>query len=100
MKKSLTIIAVIGGVLAFATPALAHTPSVAPSCSGLAVSLVNYEGPSTNNTVTIKIDDATTVADFGGSYSQTFNWSQTAPHTWSGARSHRSTGSATQYRAF
>ena len=100
MKKSLTIIAVIGGVLAFATPALAHSPSVAPSCSGLAVSFVSYEGPSTNNRVTITIDDGVTVADFGGSYSHTFNWSQTVPHTWSVViDSNRSTGNPTQYDA-
>jgi LPXTG-motif cell wall-anchored protein len=100
MKKSLTIIAVIGGVLAFATPALAHTPSVAPSCSGLAVSFVSYEGPSTNNRVTTTIDNVATVADFGGSYSHTFNWSQTVPHTWSVViDANRSTGNPTAYDA-
>jgi LPXTG-motif cell wall-anchored protein len=98
MKKSLTIIAVIGGVLAFSTPALAHTPSVAPSCSGLAVSFVSYDGPSTNNRVTVTIDNVATVADFGVSYSHTFNWSQTVPHTWSVViDANRSTGNPTAY---
>jgi LPXTG-motif cell wall-anchored protein len=98
MRKSLTIIAVIVGVLAFATPALAHTPSVTPSCSGLAVSLAAYDGPSTNNRVTTTIDGVATVVDFGASYSATFNWSQTVPHTWSVViDANRSTGNATQF---
>jgi LPXTG-motif cell wall-anchored protein len=98
MKKSLTTIAVMFGILAFATPALAHTPSVAPSCSGLAVSLVSYEGSSPNNRVTTTIDSVATVTDFGGSYSHTFSWSQTVPHTWSVViDANRSTGNATQY---
>jgi LPXTG-motif cell wall-anchored protein len=98
MKKSPTTIAVIVGVLAFATPALAHTPNVTPSCSGLAISLVSYEGTSTNNRVTTTIDSVVTVADFGGSYSHSFNWSQTAPHTWSVViDANRSTGNPTAY---
>lgn len=99
MRKSVTAtIAVIVGVLAFATPAFAHTPSVTPSCSGLAVSLVAYEGTSTNNRVTTTIDNVATVTDFGASYSHTFNWSQTAPHTWSVViDANRSTGNATAY---
>lgn len=98
MKKSLSTIAVIIGVLAFATPALAHTPNVSPSCSGLALSLVNYEGASTNNQVTTTIDNVATVANFGGSYSHTFNWSQTAAHTWSVViDANRSTGDPTAY---
>ncbi len=98
MRKSLTTIAVIVGVLAFANPALAHTPNVTPSCSGLAVTLVAYEGTSTNNRVTTTIDNVATVADFGGSYSHTFNWSQTVPHTWSVViDANRSTGNPTAY---
>jgi LPXTG-motif cell wall-anchored protein len=98
MRKSLITIAVIASVLGFATPALAHTPTVTPSCSGLAVSLVAYEGTSTNNRVTTTIDNVATVADFGGSYSHTFSWSQTAPHTWSVViDANRSTGNATAY---
>ncbi len=98
MKKSLTTIAVIVGVLAFATPALAHTPNVTPSCSGLAISLVSYEGTNTNNRVTTTIDSVVTVADFGASYSHTFIWSQTVPHTWSVViDANRSTGDPTAY---
>ena len=98
MRKSLIFIAVIAGVFAFAIPALAHTPTVTPSCSGLAVTLVAYEGTSTNNRVTTTIDNVATVADFGGSYSHTFNWSQTVPHTWSVViDANRSTGNPTAY---
>jgi LPXTG-motif cell wall-anchored protein len=100
MKRSLTTIAAIVGVgvFAFATPALAHTPSVVPSCSGLGISLVSYESPGTNNRVTTTIDNVATVVDFGGSYSNTFNWSQTVSHTWSVVvDANRSTGDATAY---
>ncbi|MEP7046687.1 MAG: hypothetical protein ABI949_08415, partial [Ilumatobacteraceae bacterium] len=98
MRKYLTTIAVTVGVLAFATPAVAHTPSVTPSCSGLALSLVNYEGPDTNNRVTTTIDNVATTADFGGSYSHTTNWSQTVPHTWSVViDANRTTGEPTTY---
>jgi hypothetical protein len=100
MRKSLTTIAVIVGVLAFATPALAHTPNVTPSCTGLSVSLAAYDGPSTNNRVTTTIDGVATVVDFGVSYSHAFNWSQTVPHTWSVViDANRSTGNATQFDA-
>ena len=98
MRKSLISIAVIVGVLAFATPALAHTPTVTPSCSWLAITLVAYEGTSTNNRVTTTIDGVGTVTDFGASYSHTFNWSQTVPHSWSVViDANRSTGNATAY---
>ncbi|MGZ4671813.1 MAG: LPXTG cell wall anchor domain-containing protein [Ilumatobacteraceae bacterium] len=83
MRKSLITIGIVAGVLAFATPAFAHTPTVTPSCTGLSVTAFLYEGASNNNRVTTTIDGVATVADFGGGYSHTFNWSQTVPHTWS-----------------
>ncbi|MEP7115750.1 MAG: hypothetical protein ABI862_20970 [Ilumatobacteraceae bacterium] len=98
MRKYLTTIAVIVGVLAVATPAVAHTPSVSPSCNGLALSFVSYEGSSTNNRVTTTIDNVAIAADFGASYSHTTNWSQTVPHTWSVViDANRSTGEPTTY---
>ena len=74
-----------GGAIGLtAAPAFAHTPSVTPSCTGLAVSFAEYEvGDGANNRVTTTIDGVPTVADFGASYSHTFTWSQTAAHTWS-----------------
>ena len=73
-----------GAIGLTATPAFAHTPNVTPSCTGLAVSLAEYDvGNGSNNRVTTTIDGVATVADFGASYSHTFTWSQTASHTWS-----------------
>lgn len=99
MKKLLFIpAAMIAATLSLAAGADAHTPSVQPSCSGLAESFSLYEGNATNNRVTTTIDGAVSVADFGGSYSHTFAWSQTVAHVWSVVvDADRNSGNATQY---
>ena len=84
MNKTVTILTAIAAVLLItATPASAHVPQVTPSCTGLAVNLTQYESSSPNNRVTITIDNTVTVVDFGGSYSNTYPWSDTAGHVWS-----------------
>ena len=100
MSRTITAITTaIVAVLLTATPAFAHTPSVTPSCTGLAVSLLEYEvGGGANNRVTTTIDGVPTVVDFGASYIHTFTWSQTATHTWSVVLdANRQIGDATAY---
>ena len=85
MNKTVTILTAIAAMLLLtATPASAHVPAVTPSCTGLAVNLTQYEpGNGANNRVTVTIDNTTTVVDFGGSYSNTYPWADTAGHVWS-----------------
>jgi hypothetical protein len=88
----------IGAVLITATPAFGHTPSVTPSCTGLAVVLTQYEGSSPNNRVTVVIDGNTTQVNFGGSYSHTFGWSSASGHVWTvDIDANRNSGNATQF---
>ena len=87
-----------GAISLTATPASAHTPTVMPSCTGLAVSLLDYTGNATNNRVTTTINGVSTVADFGASYSNTFAWSPTASHTWTVVvDANRNSGNPTEF---
>ena len=52
-------------IAATAGTSAAHNPDATASCTGLSLSLTQYEGPATNNTVTVTIDGATTTVPFG-----------------------------------
>lgn len=87
MKRILAFCAIpLVGAALFASPASAqrpaHAPTVTATCNGLAVALVDYEGPGTPNTITTTIDGTPVTAHFGHSYSHTFSWTPTAAHTW------------------
>lgn len=102
MKRALALITItLGAILIAPATASAHTPSVSDSCSGLEVTLTNYEstsGPAFNNRVTVTIDGAAQVFDFDASFTQTFGWAQTADHTWTVViDANRNNGNATQY---
>lgn len=98
MKRSLIPAAILAG-LTLAGNAAAHTPEVVPSCTGITITLTNYEGTATNNSVTISLDGAPPgQALFGSSYTHTFQWSPAQNHTYSvviDANLH--TGNPTQY---
>lgn len=109
MKKLLAILATptIGLLIAVAAPvavniADAHTPQVVPSCTGLTVIFVNYEGNAQNNMVLIGVDAAPPLGQFfASSYQVTVPWSQTVAHDWSVTiDANRNTGNQTQYDAF
>lgn len=88
IKRAATIIgAVVLTTTTLVSIAEAHTPSVVPSCTGLTINLVNYEGGSTNNSIAVTIangGDGSSSGQtmFGGSYSHTFAWSQIVSHTY------------------
>lgn len=99
MKKLLFIPAAIIAALSLTALADAHTPSVVPSCSGLTITLTQYEGNATNNLVTIGIDNQPPGGvTFASSYSHTFTWSQTANHSYSvQIDANRNSGDPTAY---
>jgi LPXTG-motif cell wall-anchored protein len=70
------------GVATTAGTSAAHTGNVTPSCTGLRLNLNSYEGPATNNTVTVTIDGTARVISFGSGLDQTFKWSDAENHTW------------------
>ncbi len=81
-----------GGIVIMAPQAAsAHTPTVAPSCSGLSVELKWYEhhadgatlGSYINNRVTVTINGVPESFDFPGYWAQDFTWSATQDNTWS-----------------
>ncbi|MCU1515072.1 MAG: hypothetical protein JWO10_2162 [Microbacteriaceae bacterium] len=92
MKKffaalSVATLAVGLAVVAVASPASAHTPTVTPSCTSLTVKLVSYEatGSATPNKVTVTIDNNQVEnANYGTTFPQKsypFTPSSTA-HQW------------------
>ncbi len=99
VRLALVSVGVTGlGIAATAGTSAAHNPTVAPSCAGLGVDFTQYEGPASNNTVTVTIDGAATVIGFGDGLSRSFGWSDTADHVWSVAiDANRQTGDPTMY---
>ena len=89
MKSSKVVRGVAAGVLGVAALAVgarfvdAHTPMADADCHGLKVSLTRYEGPATNNTVTVTIDGDESTWSFGTSWSDEFSWSPDDAHDWS-----------------
>lgn len=100
-KRYLPLLTIPVAILAVATPAAAHTPSVVSTCSGLSINLTQYEanGGNTNNLVIVGIDNQPPGGVFfGASYSHQFTWSQTAPHSWSvQVDANRTSGDPTAY---
>jgi LPXTG-motif cell wall-anchored protein len=71
----------VGVAATFGTSA-AHNPNITPSCSELKVSLSQYEGPASNNTVTVTIDGKATTFNFAETWNDSFPWADTENHTW------------------
>ncbi len=70
------------GIAATAASASAHVPVVSETCTGLNIGLTEYEGPSTNNHLTVTIDGVTQVIPFSETLSKTIPWSSSVDHTW------------------
>jgi hypothetical protein len=75
MKKLLIIPAIAAGLVALASPASAHTPTISAKCQTLSIDLKWYESA----TVTVTIDGQATTEKFEGDWSDTF----TGTKTWS-----------------
>lgn len=75
MKKLFIIPAIAAGLVALASPASAHTPTISAKCQTLSVQLKWYEAA----TVTVTIDGTPTVKKFEGDWSGTF----TGVKSWS-----------------
>lgn len=108
MKKFLALLAtpIAGLLIAIAAPvavniADAHTPQVVPSCTGLSITLSNYEGSASNNLVIVGIDNQPPGGVFfASSFSHIYAWSQTAVHSYSvQIDADRNSGPPTQYDA-
>jgi LPXTG-motif cell wall-anchored protein len=99
MRLALISLGLTGlGIGATAGTSAAHNPNVAPSCTGLTLDFTQYEGPASNNTVTVTIDGAATVIQFDEGLSRSFPWSDSADHTWTvTVDANRETGDATAY---
>ena len=76
MKKLLIMPAALASLLAMASPASAHTPTITAECSTLTVDLKWYEQGST---VTVTIDGEQSTETFGPDWSGTF----TGRQSWS-----------------
>lgn len=74
--------ATVAATAALAGHASAHTPNISDSCTGLTVSLTSYQGPASNNQITVVIDGVSQSFDFGASFNRTFPWTPTQSHTW------------------
>jgi LPXTG-motif cell wall-anchored protein len=86
------------GIAATSGTSAAHAPTVAPSCSGLSVTLTDYEGPASNNTVTVTVDGTPTTFHFAEGWSKSFSWADTKNHTWTvDIDANIETGDATYY---
>ncbi|CAE7779942.1 unnamed protein product [Symbiodinium sp. KB8] len=93
IRRVLILMAMLFGGIVIMAPqaASAHTPTVAPSCSGLSVELKWYEhhadgatlGSYINNRVTVTINGVPESFDFPGYWAQDFTWSATQDNTWS-----------------
>jgi LPXTG-motif cell wall-anchored protein len=70
------------GIAATSGTSAAHAPTIAPSCSGLNITLTDYEGPASNNTLTVTIDGTPTTVHFAEALTKSFSWSDTKNHSW------------------
>jgi LPXTG-motif cell wall-anchored protein len=71
---------------------------VVASCTELSLNFTHYEGPASNNTVTVTVDGTPTVIQFAEELSRSFPWSDAADHTWTVAiDANHETGDATAY---
>lgn len=74
-------VALVVGFTAAAT--VAHTPTVTAECDGLHVDLQRYDGShGATNTLEVTVDGKATITNFATTYTHTFQWSTTKPHTW------------------
>lgn len=74
-------VALVVGFTAAAT--VAHTPTVTAECDGLHVDLQRYDGShGAINTLEVTVDGKATITHFATTYTHTFQWSTTKPHTW------------------
>lgn len=74
-------VALVVGFTAAAT--VAHTPTVTAECDGLHVELARYDGShGATNTLEVVVDGKATITHFATTYTHTFQWSTTEPHTW------------------
>lgn len=91
MKHSKALVAILVAtfvVFGFIGIASAHTPSVQPTCTGLSINLVDYEGNIENNVAHVTIDGGVFDIWFDHGVSKTLLWSlqpTTVSHTWSAA---------------
>jgi hypothetical protein len=99
MRLALISLGLTGlGIAATAGTSAAHNPNVVASCTQLSLNFTQYEGPASNNTVTVTIDGTPTVIQFADELSRSFPWSDAADHTWTVAiDANRETGDATAY---
>jgi LPXTG-motif cell wall-anchored protein len=70
------------GIAATSGTSAAHSPSINPTCDELNIALTYYEGPASNNAVTVTIDGKATTFSFAESWSNSFAWDNTKNHTW------------------
>lgn len=100
MNKILIGIAAAAAIVTLPFTAAAHTPVVSANCQGVTVNLTSYEGPSSNNKLTVFIDGgAPYFVNFGSSYSFTYPVPQNgATSSWSVTiDANLNTGNATAY---